>query len=179
LHLSARTTLLGSTVRVRMVDIRVLARSDLEAATSLLDRWLGGRNQARLGEVHDVLALGGFGAWDNGELVGVATYAREGERAELAAIAVSSEHRRKNIATLLIEAIANAARSDGAHELWLVTTNDNLDALRLYQRRGFCLTELHPGAVDRARAQKPSIPLRGEYDIPIRDELVLTLSLIS
>jgi hypothetical protein len=61
----------------------------------------------------------------------------------------------------------------------LVTTNDNIDALRLYQRRGFRLTTLHTGAVDRARMLKPSIPKLGRHGIPIRDELVLTLDLIS
>ena len=75
---------------------------------------------------------------------------------------------------MLIEAIASALIDTGARELWLVTTNDNLDAIGLYQRRGFHLTELHPGAVDAARALlKPSIPLVGEHGIAMRDELVL------
>ena len=57
--------------------------------------------------------------------------------------------------------------------MWLVTTNDNLDALRVYQRRGFRLAELRAGAVDAARALKPSIPVTGRYGIPLRDELIL------
>ena len=55
----------------------------------------------------------------------------------------------------------------------MTTTNDNLDALRFYQRRGFRLTELRPGAVDRAREAKPAIPELGGYGIPLRDELDL------
>jgi hypothetical protein len=35
--------------------------------------------------------------------------------------------------------------------LRVTTTNDNLEALRFYQRRGFKMTGLRPGAVDRAR----------------------------
>ena len=58
--------------------------------------------------------------------------------------------------------------------LWVITTNDNIDALRFYQRRGFCLVCVHRGAVDRSRASlKPEIPLAGNYGIPLRDELEL------
>ena len=71
-----------------------------------------------------------------------------------------------------------AAREAGCRRLWLVTTNDNVDALRFYQRRGFRLTELQAGAVDVSRATlKPSIPEVGDHGIPIRDELVLERSL--
>ena len=46
--------------------------------------------------------------------------------------------------------------------------------LRFYQRRGFRLAELRPGAVDRARQLKPQIPTAGDYGIPLRDEIDLT-----
>jgi hypothetical protein len=58
-----------------------------------------------------------------------------------------------------------------------MTTNENLPALRLYQRTGFRLVELRPGAVDQARSRKPSIPKTGHEGIPIRDELDLVLDL--
>ena len=60
----------------------------------------------------------------------------------------------------------------GATELWLVTTNDNLPALAVYQQCGFRLAELRQGAVDRARTVKPSIPLVGAHGIGLHDELV-------
>ena len=53
-------------------------------------------------------------------------------------------------------------------------TNDNVDALRFYQHRGFCLVRVHRGAVDRSRASlKPEIPPAGAYEIPLRDEIEL------
>jgi ribosomal protein S18 acetylase RimI-like enzyme len=164
-------------VRDRVVDVRRLEPTDLQAATDLLDRELGGRHQARLGRLHDVLALPGVGAWDGQWLVGVATYDVQDEAAELAAIAVADDHRLLGIGTQLIDAVVAAVRSAGGRDLWLVTTNDNLDGLRIYQRRGFRLSELHPGAMDRARLLKPAIPQEGRYGIPMRDELVLTLTL--
>jgi hypothetical protein len=59
----------------------------------------------------------------------------------------------------LIEAAAQLARRHGCTRLWVITTNDNVDALRLYQRGGFCLVRVHRRAVDRSRADlKPEIP---------------------
>jgi ribosomal protein S18 acetylase RimI-like enzyme len=142
-------------------------------AERLLDAELGGRHQARQGEVLDVLALAGYGGWDGDRLVGIATYALDGDRAELAALAVTADRQRGGIGGRLVEVVASAAARQGAGELWLVTTNDNLDALRLYQRHSFRLSMLHAGAVDRARLTKPTIPLLGRHGIPIHDELIL------
>jgi ribosomal protein S18 acetylase RimI-like enzyme len=157
-----------------MVKVRALAEADIDSAEALLDAEVGGRMQARLDEVHDVLELDGFGAWDGDVLVGVATYGVDAARAELAAIAVRADRRLEGVGSMLIAAVVDAATAAGARELWLVTTNDNVDAIRLYQRRGFRLTELRAGAVDRARSRKPAIPELGEYGIPMHDELVLT-----
>jgi Acetyltransferase (GNAT) family len=61
--------------------------------------------------------------------------------------------------TALIEAVGHLARRQGCTRLWVITTNDNVDALRFYQRRGFCLVRVYRDAVDRSRASlKPEIP---------------------
>ena len=74
----------------------------------------------------------------------------------------------------MIEEVERIASAEGCRDLWLITTNDNVDALRFYQRRGFRLVKLHPGGVDRSREfLKPEIPETGEYGIAIRDELEL------
>ena len=158
------------------VDVRPLAATDIAAADALFAAELGGRMQARGGEVHDVLALPGFGAWSGEDLVGAATHgsAVEGGRVELAAIAVKSGWRVGGVGTALVDAVVAAAARLGATELWLVTTNDNLDALRFYQRRDFRVEQIDTGAVDRARdTLKSTLPLQGEYGIPMHDEVVL------
>jgi hypothetical protein len=71
------------------------------------------------------------------------------------------------------------ARAAGSSRIWLVTTNDNLRALRFYQRRGLRIVGVDPGAVDRAREMKPSIPTVAENGIPIRDEIRLELPIES
>jgi ribosomal protein S18 acetylase RimI-like enzyme len=74
----------------------------------------------------------------------------------------------------LVDGVESVAAERGCRRLWVLTTNDNLDALRFYQRRGFELAELHRGAVNDARARlKPDISHLGDHGIPLRDELVL------
>ena len=48
----------------------------------------------------------------------------------------------------LIDAAVELARRGGAKRVWLITTNDNLDALRFYQRRGFSICAVHAGAIE-------------------------------
>jgi len=157
------------------VELRPLRPADEAAAEALLDATMAGRHQFRLGESHDVLALDSLGAWDGDRLVALATWSppdRDG-RSELAVLAVAEDRRGQGIGALLVDAVAMAALHAGATTEWLVTTNDNLDALRLYQRHGYHLAELHPGSVDQSRRHKPAIPTVGRYGIPLRDELVL------
>ncbi len=142
---------------------------DLAWGEQFLDAEMGGRNQARLGELIDVLAFPGFVAEVDGQPTGLLTYRRDGGECELVVIAAGE--RRAGIGTALLEALQAAV----TERIWLVTTNDNIDALRFYQRRGFRLRALRPGAVDAARKLKPQIGPIGEYGIPRRDELELEL----
>jgi GNAT superfamily N-acetyltransferase len=80
---------------------------------------------------------------------------------------------RHGIGTALLDALVAQLVPKGVRELRLSTTNDNLDALRFYQRRGFRLIELRAGAMTEARRIKPTIPEMGEHGIPMRDELRL------
>jgi hypothetical protein len=75
--------------------------------------------------------------------------------------------------TALIEGLVSGLCAEGVKVLRVTTTNDNLEALRFYQRRGFRIIALYPGAVDESRRIKPSISAIGEYGIPIHDEIEL------
>ena len=77
-----------------------------------------------------------------------------------------------------MDATAFALRAEGVRRAWLVTTNDNLAALGLYQKAGWRLATLRRGAIDDARRRlKPGIPEIGQHGIPLRDELELELDL--
>jgi ribosomal protein S18 acetylase RimI-like enzyme len=80
----------------------------------------------------------------------------------------------RGIGRALLDAVRDAAVAAGCRRLWLVTTNNNLRALALYQRWGLDLVALHRHAVTDARRRlKPSLPERDELGIPISHELVL------
>ena len=107
-----------------------------------------------------------------GELEGLAAVSlRDRPVAEL--VAINAFEKGRGIGTALIKAVVESL--EGFDLLRITTTNDNLDALRFYQRRGFRLAAIRPGAVDAARKLKPSIPPLGDYGIPIRDEIDLVL----
>jgi GNAT superfamily N-acetyltransferase len=133
-------------------------------------RW-GAETVVSRGAVWEPARLPGFVAEEGGRPVGLITYRDAHNECEIVTIDALVE--RAGVGTVLIEAVVAAARAARRTRVWLITTNDNLDALRFYQRRGFTLAALHRGAVAESRRLKPSIPELGAHGIPIRDELEL------
>jgi ribosomal protein S18 acetylase RimI-like enzyme len=126
--------------------------------------------------LHDPLELPGFVAWRSGARAGLATFRIDGDECELLTLDCAVEN--EGAGTRLIEEVKEAALSRGCRSVWLITTNDNTHALRFYQRRGFRIREVRPGAVDRERQTiKPEIPALGNDDIPISDEIELVIDL--
>ena len=119
--------------------------------------------------------LPGFAAFEGDECVGLVTYEVDGESCEVVTIDALREG--VGVGTALLEAVEGAARAAGCRRVQLLTTNNNLRALAFYQKRGFRLVGLRPGAIDEARKLKPSIPEIDSAGLPIRDELHLELSL--
>ena len=112
----------------------------------------------------------------DGVVEGVLTWILAGSSMEVCTLHAARQW--AGVGSALIAAALRVAEASGARRLWLVTTNDNVDALRFYQRRGFRLTRVDAGAVDRSRATiKPSIPETGAHGIPLRDELELEIGI--
>jgi ribosomal protein S18 acetylase RimI-like enzyme len=129
----------------------------------------------RRGEAIDPTKLPAFVARLDGERAGLASYAIRGEECEV--VTLTSLREGRGVGRALLDAIRDAALEAGCRRLWLITTNDNLRALKLYQRWGMDLAALHRGALAESRRLKPSIPELGADDIPIAHELELELSL--
>ena len=104
-------------------------------------------------------------------IVGVLTFDIQGDAIEVVSIDASPQW--SGIGSTLLAAATDFGIAERLARLWLVTTNDNVDALRFYQRRGLRILAVHLDAVARSRMLKPSIPMIGAYGIPIRDEIVL------
>ncbi|MDI3298343.1 MAG: DinB family protein [Bacillota bacterium] len=133
-------------------------------------RW-GGAVMVTRGRLHRLESLQAAIAYLDGEPAGAATwYVEEGE-CEL--VSLDAVRRGRGVGSALLAAVEEHARAAGCRRLWLVTSNDNLEALRFYQRRGYRIAAVHAGAVDAARRLKPAIPEVGDHGIPVRDEIEL------
>ncbi len=112
---------------------------------------------------------------DSGEISGLITYnIFEGE-AEI--VTLNSFKPNMGIGTALIRALAKAAKEHACRRIWLITTNDNVDAIRFYQMRKFRLVAIYRGAVDESRKTKKEIPETGMFGIGIHDEIEMELDL--
>jgi GNAT superfamily N-acetyltransferase len=154
-------------IRIRPVDER-----DRPMLSWLVAEMWGSEIVAVHGSSLRPAELGGFIAERSRRVAGLLTYQLVGNTLEI--VTLNAIDRRAGIGTMLIEAAVGKARRFGCREIRLTTTNDNVDALRFYQRRGFRLAELRPGAVDQSRQLKPQIPQVGDYGIPLHDEIDLT-----
>ncbi|KGR82200.1 GNAT family N-acetyltransferase [Lysinibacillus odysseyi] len=122
--------------------------------------------------VYNCAALDGFAALDEkGEIIGLITFDRKETEVEI--ISLDSLLEGQGIGSMLLERTEQLAQAENIKQITLLTTNDNLNALKFYQKRGYRLCLIFPNAVTDARKVKPSIPLIGEYGIPLQDELQL------
>jgi GNAT superfamily N-acetyltransferase len=157
------------------VHVRPTSVSDRSWIVPLLtERW-GATVVVSRGRLHDAADLPGFAAVEGEEPVGLLTYAIEDHEIEVVSLDAGRES--VGVGTALLDAVRGLAVAEACRRVWLITTNDNLRALRFYQRRGFSLVAVHAGAVDQSRELKPQIPTVGRDRIPIHDEIELAYGL--
>lgn len=152
--------------------VRAATPDDAGAIAALHDAVWGGPLVAGHDTLADLSTLPTLVALDAaGRIVGALAYHLGTD--ELEVVSIAADPPRTGAGTALLAAATDEARGRRLSRLWLVTTNDNLDALRFYQRQGLRIVHVDPGAVDRARRLKPGIPLVGAYGIAMHDELHL------
>ncbi|MEU4192929.1 GNAT family N-acetyltransferase [Kribbella sp. NPDC026611] len=157
------------------MNVRPATAADSTAISAILTEAWGGHIAVAHGTAYDATALPALVAEEDGRIVGLLTYTIEGD--ELEVVTLDAPIPQLGVGSELLSAAADLARAAGCRRLWLITTNDNLDALRFYQRRGMRIVAVSPGAVDHSRTLKPTIPETGAYGIPLHDELTLELLL--
>jgi len=155
--------------------VRATKASDRNWVESFIKSHWGSEIVVAKGRVTRPAELDGVAAFKGKDPVGLLTYRIEGPDCEI--VTIDSSAQGKGIGTTLIDAVKEKAKVKGCRRLWLITSNDNLNALGFYQRRGFCLIALYPNALEASRKLKPQISLKAENGIPIRDELELELEL--
>lgn len=156
-------------------EIREMNSKDREWVKEFIAKNWGSEKIVSRGRVYFPYELPGFVATKGSEYLGLITYYIEGDSCEI--ISLNSTVKRRGVGTALVKAVEKVAKAKKCKRIWVITTNDNIDALCFWQKIGFSLKAIYPNAITHSRKLKPEIPLIGNYGIPIRDEIELELRL--
>ena len=111
----------------------------------------------------------GFAALQSNQLRGVVTY--EPVKGDYEITILHTDLPRHGIGKKLVELVLRKAKEARVNRLWLITTNDNIQAIAFYHKIGFDLVKLHHNALENSRLLKPEISLVGFEKIPLKHEL--------
>ena len=151
--------------------IRSLKENDLEWIRRIIEEiWRSSRIISR-GKSYNIKDLPGLVILKKKEIVGLLTYNLKNNECEI--ITLNSFKKRIEIGTILLKEIEKIASSKKCDRLWVITTNDNIDALCFYQKKGFKICNIYVDAIKESRKLKPEIPFIGFNNIEIRDEIEL------
>jgi len=160
---------------VFLLEIRKITDSDREWVEQfILEKWHSSF-VVRLGEAVYPKNLEGFVVEIDDQKVGLITFQIVNDQCEI--VTINSTLENSGVGSVLISKVKEAAIAYKCRRLWLITTNDNLPAMRFYQKRGFCFKKVYPNALEISRKIKPEIPKIGILGIPLRDEIEFELVL--
>jgi ribosomal protein S18 acetylase RimI-like enzyme len=169
--------------------IKTITASDRGLVSGIIGENWGSSIIVTRGNAYDASLLSGFIAELDGEIAGLITYdinysgRMGGQLTESTTspgceiVTLDSFIENRGVGSRLIEEVLKVARERDCHRLWVITTNDNINAMRFYQKRGFTFAALHVDAVAESRAIKPQIPLIGYDGIPVKDEIEFEIRL--
>jgi N-acetylglutamate synthase-like GNAT family acetyltransferase len=157
--------------------IRPVQPSDSEWILDIVRSWGADFVISRARVIYPSRIDGFYAVDDQAKRLGLVTYEIIDDQCEI--VTLDAFEKYQGIGTKLLDTVVHDATLRGCRRLWLITTNDNLDAMRFYQRRGLAIAAVYAGALDTSRKLKPSIPLVGNYGIPMRDEIEFELVLHS
>lgn len=157
------------------MEIRVINKENRQQINEFIRTHWFSTDMVVRGEVVDMTVLDGFAAYEGEKLAGLITYRIKDKECEI--MSLDSLKENQGIGTVLISKVKEAALQNKCGRLKLITTNDNLNALKFYQKRGFDMVRIYPNALDLSRSLKPSIPVLGEFGIPLKHEIEFAMDL--
>jgi len=160
---------------IMRISIRKTTPKDMEWIKKIFLKFWKGDFVVAKGRVYKPEVLEGFIAHSGSKKLGLVTYKVSGD--ELGIISFNSFLKNKGVGTALMKKVIKLARKKALRRIWVSTTNDNLEALKFYQKRGFRIKRVYPDAMDKVRKLKPSIPKIGDNGISLRDEIELEILL--
>jgi N-acetylglutamate synthase-like GNAT family acetyltransferase len=156
--------------------IKTALKTDFEWIKEVYARTWSGDVCVSRGKVQKVDDFtGGFMAETDGQNTGFVTYTITGPETEITGIVSLKE--KNGIGSALVKAVIDLAKKQQIKKVCLVTTNDNLNGIGFWQKRGFKFVKVYPGSMEFVRKIKPAVPFIGENGIPLRDEMELEMIL--
>jgi ribosomal protein S18 acetylase RimI-like enzyme len=152
------------------LSFEAAGKEDPEVTALLQERWNGPEVVSK-GKLHNAGLLARVIVKDScGKIMGLATYRIDKTERSCELVTLDSTGQGRGIGSMLLSAVENAAADAGCKRLWLITTNDNLQAASFYQEKGYERVTIHSNAMEKSRKLKPSIPEVGLNGVPITDE---------
>ena len=125
------------------------------------------------GKEIDMTQTEGFYVKEQEDIIGLITYLVSDDVLEVTSL--NSLRENQGIGSKLVDAVIREAKDRKLKKILVVTTNDNINAIKFYQKRGFDMACLYHNALDISRKIKPEIPLIGDHSIPLRHEIEFEL----
>lgn len=157
-----------------MVFNEINGKNRTEVNRFLQDNWYSTDIILR-GRVVDMTLAEGIVVYESNIIIGLITY--EISNGECEILSLDSKRENEGIGTELIQRVIEIAKSNNCNKVKLITTNDNINAIKFYQRRGFDMARIYHNALDISRQLKPSIPLKGEFDILLMHEIEFEMTI--
>lgn len=157
------------------MDIKIISSENRRQINDFISSHWFSTDMVVKGELVDMTILDGFAVYDDGTVIGLVTYRIKSNECEI--MSLDSLREKQGIGTALVDKVIEIAREKKCTKIKLVTTNDNINAIRFYQKRGFDIVNLYRNALNVSRKLKPSIPLLGDFDIPIKHEIEFEMDL--
>ena len=155
------------------LTIRPATSADQARIATLSNYFRGEDEVESFGRSYQVDELPAYVACDEDDIVGVASYASDGDETNLVVLNVLPQWQGRGAARDLIAAVTKAMQVEGVKRIILSTTNDDLPALGLYQRLGFAITNVDVGKMVEHHGGEEL----GFAGIPVRDEVQMEVNL--
>ncbi len=154
-----------------VLKMRSATKDDSNWLQEIMEKEWGGLPLVIRGKKYYPHSLEGIIAENDKGIAGFLFYEIQNHDCEIIVFEVFDKF--KGAGTLMLDKLKETAKNKNCKRIYLMTTNDNLDAFRFYQRRGFNICGIHIDSVKVSRKIKPTIGMVGDHGIPVRDEIDL------
>jgi len=147
-------------------------QNDNKAVSNIINEW-GSDILVTRGNIYKADELDGVLVYENGKIIGLGLYKIKND-CEIVLLETFTQN--KGIGSKIIEKIKEIAKAKNCKRVWLITSNENINAIKFYQKRGFHISNIYLNAMEEARKIKPEIP-KIANGIEIRDEIEFEISI--